>query len=46
VAGLRLSGAFQLDNTDGVLQALPALLPVRVRYVTAYWVTLGPAARA
>ena len=27
-------------------QALPALLPVRVRYVTAYWVTLGPAARA
>jgi len=42
VAALRISGAFQLNNTDGVLQALPALLPVRVRYLTAYWVTLGP----
>jgi len=46
VAALRISGAFQLDNTDGVLQALPALLPVQVSYLTAYWVTLGPAPSA
>lgn len=43
VADLRISGAFQLDNTDRVLQALPALLPVQVTYRTAYWVTLEPA---
>ncbi|MBV7483075.1 FecR domain-containing protein [Bordetella sp. BOR01] len=46
VAALRISGAFQLDNTDGILQALPALLPVQVQYRTAYWVTLGPADQA
>ena len=43
VADLRISGAFQLNNTDSVLQALPALLPVQVTYRTSYWVTLGPA---
>lgn len=42
VADLRISGIFQLNNTDGVLQALPALLPVQVNYRTSYWVTLGP----
>ncbi|CAM3956401.1 FecR domain-containing protein [Bordetella muralis] len=44
VAALRISGTFQLSNTDAVLQALPALLPVQVNYRTSYWVTLGPAA--
>jgi len=43
VADLRISGTFQLNNTDGVLQALPALLPVQVNYRTSYWITLGPA---
>ena len=42
VADLRISGTFQLNNIDGVLQALPALLPVHVNYRTSYWVTLGP----
>ena len=42
VASLRLSGAFQLENIDGILQALPALLPVQVRTRTAYWVVVGP----
>ncbi len=41
VARLRVSGTFQLDNTDGVLRALPALLPVAVRRRTAYWVVIG-----
>lgn len=42
VAALRVSGSFQLDNTDGVLRALPALLPVSVTRRTPYWVTIGP----
>jgi len=42
VAHLRLSGTFQLDNIDGILQALPALLPVQVRTRTAWWVVVGP----
>ncbi|WP_251865665.1 FecR family protein [Achromobacter sp. Marseille-Q4962] len=44
VAGLRISGAFQLRDTDAVLAALPATLPVAVRYRTPYWVTVGPRA--
>ncbi|ANN80417.1 Fe2+-dicitrate sensor, membrane component [Bordetella flabilis] len=46
VAGLRISGIFQLRDTDAALAALPATLPVRVRYLTPYWVGIGPAARA
>lgn len=44
VAHLRISGAFQLRDTDAVLAALPATLPVQVRYRTPYWVTIGPRA--
>ncbi|KGD94154.1 Fe2+-dicitrate sensor, membrane component [Achromobacter sp. RTa] len=46
VAHLRISGAFQLRDTDAVLAALPATLPVQVRYRTPYWVTIGPRATA
>jgi transmembrane sensor len=46
VAGLRISGIFQLRDTDAALAALPATLPVRVRYLTPYWVSIGPAGRA
>ncbi|TBV07526.1 FecR domain-containing protein [Stutzerimonas kirkiae] len=38
VADLRISGTFQLDNTDAILTALPATLPVTVSYRTRYWV--------
>ena len=41
VAGLRLSGAFQLDDTDAVLENLTRMLPVDVLYRTPYWVTLA-----
>lgn len=44
VAGLRISGAFQLQDTDAVLAALPSTLPVQVRYRSAYWVTIMPRA--
>lgn len=43
VAALRISGSFQLDDTDGVLQALAATLPVQIRFHTRYWVTIAPA---
>jgi len=40
VADLRITGAFQLNNTDNILNALPDTLPVEVLYRTRYWVTL------
>lgn len=40
VAGLRISGAFQLQDHERVLAALPATLPVSVRYRTPYWATV------
>lgn len=40
VASLRITGAFQLDNTDNILNALPDTLPVEVLYRTRYWVTI------
>lgn len=43
VAGLTITGAFQLDNTDTILAALPLTLPVRVLARTRYWVTIAPA---
>jgi transmembrane sensor len=44
VAGLRITGAFQLADTDAVLHNLLHLLPLRLLYRTRYWVTLLPAA--
>lgn len=40
VSGLRVSGAFPLDNTDRILDMLPSVLPVRVRERTPYWITV------
>ncbi|HSX70082.1 MAG TPA: FecR domain-containing protein [Pseudomonas sp.] len=40
VAGLRLSGAFAVDDFDAVLHLLQASLPLRVRQVTPLWVRL------
>lgn len=44
VAGLRLTGAFQLADTERVLHNLVQLLPVQLLYRTRYWITLQPAA--
>ncbi len=38
VAGLRLSGAFPLDDSDRALAAITRVLPVRVDLRTRYWV--------
>lgn len=43
VAGVQVSGTFQLNDTDTALAALTLAFPVRVRYATRYWVTLLPA---
>ncbi|WP_194790939.1 FecR domain-containing protein [Pseudomonas sp. UFMG81] len=42
VAGLRLSGAFNLDDTDIALASLEDALPIRARRMTRYWVRLEP----
>ena len=43
VAGLRVTGSFQLDDTDAALALLAQALPVRIERRTRYWVTVVPA---
>lgn len=43
VGGLRISGGFQLDDTDAVLLAVARTLPVKVVYRSRYWVTVTAA---
>lgn len=42
LAGLRISGAFPVQDTDRTLAMLQSTYPVRVLYRTPYWVTLVP----
>lgn len=41
VAGLRLSGAYSLDDTDRALSAIAQALPVRIDSRTRYWVRVS-----
>lgn len=41
VAGLRISGAFPLDDTERALSALASALPISVTRVSPYWVTIS-----
>ena len=43
VASLRVSGAFPVADTEQALAVLARSLPVRVRRLTRYWVTVGAA---
>lgn len=43
VAGLRLTGTFPLGNTDAVLHAIAKIFPVKIQFITRYWVTISPA---
>ncbi|USX24434.1 FecR domain-containing protein [Oxalobacteraceae bacterium OTU3CINTB1] len=43
VAGLAVSGAFSLTDTDLTLSLLEQTQPVKLRYVTRFWATVGPA---
>ncbi len=40
VADLKISGAFQLNDTDQALAAVARTLPVAIHYRTHYWVTI------
>lgn len=42
VAGLRVSGTYQLDDTDQVLGLVAQSLKVDVTYRSRYWVTVSP----
>lgn len=44
LAGMRLTGSYPLDDIDRVLSAVAATLPLRVRRILPWWVTLEPAA--
>lgn len=43
VAGLKISGVFQLDDTDNALRTLTHTLPVRLHWRTSLWVRIVPA---
>ncbi|WDG78840.1 FecR domain-containing protein [Pseudomonas chlororaphis] len=43
VAALRVTGSFQLDDTDAALALVANTLPVRIARRTRYWVTVVPA---
>ena len=40
IAHLRLSGAFRIDDTDTILENLGVSLPVKVKFLTRYWVSI------
>lgn len=42
VAHLRISGVFQINDTDQVLSIVAETLPVQVSRLTDYWVSVGP----
>lgn len=41
VADLPVSGVFPLDDSDRILAALAEALPLRIRRLTPYWVSVG-----
>lgn len=43
IADIKVSGTFQLNDTDAVLVALAATFPIRIESVTRYWVSVQPA---
>lgn len=43
VADLLVSGVFRVDDTDRTLRFLSQSQPVRVSYLTRFWVMVGPA---
>jgi transmembrane sensor len=43
IRAMSISGAFRIDDTDIALANLPKTLPVRVHYLSRYWVSVEPA---
>jgi len=42
LSGLRISGTYPLNSTGKVLESLPKVLPVQVKYLSKYWVRVLP----
>ncbi|MBO3275111.1 FecR domain-containing protein [Pseudomonas schmalbachii] len=42
IGALRISGSYPLDDSERILATLPAVLPVEVRRVTRFWVSVHP----
>jgi len=42
IAGLKISGAFPVDDTDRALAVLAESFPVRIDRLTRYWITVRP----
>ena len=42
VAALRVTGSFELDDTDAALALVAHALPVRIERRTRFWVTVVP----
>ena len=42
VAGLPVSGAYPLQDTDRILAAIAETLPVSLQKITRYWVRVTP----
>lgn len=40
IASLRLSGVFLLKDVDKILEILPTILPVKIKRLSRYWITL------
>ena len=45
VAHYRITGVFNTGDTDQALRALEAAFPLKVSYLSRYWVTISPAPR-
>ncbi|PNA97903.1 MULTISPECIES: FecR domain-containing protein [unclassified Pseudomonas] len=43
IQAMSISGAFRIDDTDIALANLPKTLPVKLRYLSRYWVSVEPA---
>ncbi|MCB5188886.1 FecR domain-containing protein [Methylobacillus caricis] len=43
LADLRISGSFPLADTELILKNLASILPLKLQYITRYWVNLLPA---
>lgn len=41
IAALKVSGVFQIKDTDKVLQLLATTLPIKVQMRTSYWVLVS-----
>ncbi|MEN5238919.1 FecR domain-containing protein [Pseudomonas sp. TWI923] len=43
IRGMNISGSYRIDDTDIALANLPKSLPVKVHYLSRYWVSVEPA---